>query len=159
MLAKGVILQDKADQFLRVPYPTSMFRRYFREKMLGEWQESWSSTEKGRHTYSILNKIDPTFVSPNVIVTYFISGHGAFPTFLQKIKKREDDNCNCGQRGDPKHYIFSNCPLVPHRFNFDKNKTLRQNMLEVLLKPGNYNRLRENYNKLNELYSFIKYRF
>lgn len=90
-----------------------------------EWQEAWDASMKGRDTYNIIKKVDTGFVSPFRIFTYFVSGHAAFPTYLNKIKKRATDKCDCGETGGIEHYLFSNCPLMPESFVFDRGKTLR----------------------------------
>lgn len=79
--------------------------------------------------------------------------------YLKKIGKRQTDKCDCGQLGDVIHFIFGSCPLMPHRFSFNNALTVRQNLQNILLNDGNYSRLKDNYNKLNELYSFIRYKF
>lgn len=158
-LAKEAIAAGGFDIEVSLPYPVSVFNIYNREKIINDWQTRWQVTDKGRDTYQILNKVDLTFISPNRIFTYFASGHGSFPAYLFKIGKRNTDKCDCGERGSVQHFLFANCPLMPLVFRFDRDRTLRQNFLDVLLNRWNYARLCQIYNRLNELYSFIKYRF
>lgn len=159
LLAKSVIEQGTADIDINWPYPRSLVNKVIKDNIRREWQQRWISSSKGRFTFKILNKVDESLVSPNRILKYFLSNHGAFPSFLHKIKKRPTELCDCGQVGDPVHYLFSRCPLMPSSFNFNRDRTLRQNMTDVLFDSRNYRKLCIIYNKLNSLFSFIKYKF
>lgn len=158
-LAKSVIDDNQYDCIEDVKLPRSILNRYSKEHMKRDWQKDWTSSEKGRYTYGILNKVNCEFISGNRILTYFLSGHGSFPEYLCKIKKRSNIKCDCGEVGSPLHYLFSKCPLMPTGFIFDRDRTLRQNLKSVLFKKSNYKQLSEIYNKLNQLYSFIRYKF
>lgn len=140
-----------------IPFSTSIIKSYFKKKILLDWQHSWTHSNKGRDTYDILNKINPDFIAPSIVIPNYLSGHGSFPTFLYKIKKRPTKLCLCGKDiGSVTHYIFGKCPLLSHHFHFNKEKTLRQNLQKIILSTSNFTKLRDNYNILNKHYSFIK---
>lgn len=157
-LAKSVIIEDNYDIYEDLQYPISVINRYNKMKIVQDWQNDWKRSEKGRDTYMILNKVNTEFLVCNYVVQFFVSGHGSFPTFLHKIGKRRSNKCDCGDLGNVTHYIFSRCPFMPYFFNFDKSRTLRENLRAVLFNPVNHQKLTENYNVLNSLYSFIKYK-
>lgn len=157
-LAKSVLLDNQFDEYIDVLYPVSLVNRHFKNKLLTDWQEYWSTSDKGRDTYEVLNKVDVDFVCTHRLIIYFISGHGSFPSFLYKIGKLNSDRCPCGSRGTPIHYIFGKCKIMPHHFHFDRNLTLRENLQKILFSPTYYRTLADNYNVLNEKFSFIRSR-
>ena len=114
-LAKEVIIH-KYDKILDIKYPKSLLKRFFKNKIQDEWQLSWENSDKGRNTFEIINKVDKNYLCKNQVVTYFLTGHGSFPSFLYKIKKKETDCCTCGKRGNPFHYLFESCTLVGKKF-------------------------------------------
>lgn len=158
-LAKGALARNDVDIIENIGFPVSVVKNYFRKASIEHWQNYWSESTKGRDTYAVLNRVDTDFLCSSQILTYYLSGHGSFPSFLFKIGKRANDKCNCGKTGDVKHYIFGNCVLMKSWFRFNSNLTVRQNFKQVLFDGKNYFKLKENYNILNSLYSFIKYKF
>lgn len=158
-LAKSVILDNIYDGILDIPIPVSYVKRYFKRNIDIIWRNDWEMSLKGRDTFLVLREPDSTFLCYSRVVAYFISSHGAFPSYLYKIGKRSTDKCDCGSVGDVKHYIFGKCSLMPFCFYFVRNRTLTWNMKNVLLSKSNYSKLCVLYNELNKLYSFIKYRF
>lgn len=158
-LAKEAITADSFDCIDKLPLPRSIMNNSCVKLTLRDWQQEWQDSEKGRDTYSIIDKVSLDFLSESKIITYFLSGHGSFPTFLYKIKKRADNLCICGNIGSPMHYLFTKCSIMPYTFKFDRHKTMKWNAKNVLFKRENYINLCKIYNKLNETFSFIKYKF
>lgn len=142
-----------------MPFPLSLIKYYYNKKIIQEWQEHWSHSTLGRDTYSIIKKVDTDFICNNQVSLYFASGHGSFPSYLYKIKKRQNNICICGKEGNVTHYIFGKCTLMRHHFKFDNRYSLRRNLYDIIFDQNNYNKLRDNYNILNRNYSFIKYYF
>lgn len=158
-LAKEAINPQVADRSLTIRYPRSIMNSYCRDQLVKAWQQSWMVSDKGRETHRFVNKVNRDFVCSNRVTTYFLSGHGSFPQYLFKIKRRNTDKCDCGEVGSVTHYLFGRCPEMPHFFTFYRSKSLRENAVRVLLKHDNYQKLCDIYNVLNEKYSFIKYKF
>lgn len=158
-LAKQAIYSEQADITENLPYPLSLLKYYYKNKELKEWQENWNDSPDGRDTYGIIKTVSREYICNSQVVQYFISAHGSFPSYLKKIGRRRDNLCDCGRKGDVVHFIFGNCPLMPHHFKFNSNLTLRRNLVKILFDPDNYKKLASIYNVLNERYSFIKYRF
>lgn len=159
LLAKEAITGDTDVHHESVGFPKSCLKNWMRHKVITDWQSDWQVSDKGRDTYSVINKVDTEYICTDQVIQYFISGHGSFPEFLYDIKKKSSPNCECGNLGSVSHYLFARCPLMPHYFHFDRNRTLRQNLRAVLLDRNNYGKLYDIYNELNSRYSFIKYKF
>lgn len=158
-LAKEAIDPEMADMTLEVPFPISLVRRLCKEGIKKSWQEEWSKSVKGPDTYSVIRKVDEKYLCVSQVIQYYISGHGSFPEYLCKIGKRSNSKCDCGKTGNVLHYLFGRCPFVPYFFFFDNSQSVRYNVRRVLFSKENYRKLCDNYNSLNALYSFIRYRF
>lgn len=158
-LAKAAIADGEDVLKEIIKFPKSCLNNWLKNKVLADWQNDWSVLDKGRDTFSVINKVNNDFICTDQVAQYFISGHGSFPAFLHNIKKRPSPRCDCGDIGTVKHYLFSRCPLMPYFFFFDRTKTLRQNLQRVLLDRNNYDKLYAIYNELNSRFSFIRYKF
>lgn len=155
-LAKTAAMQNKYNEQINLPIPTSIIRDFFNKKSISDWQIEWSTSTKGRQTYQILKQVDPTFICHGTVIPNYLSGHGSFPEFLKKIGKQENDLCLCRKgRETVIHYLIQKCPIIPYHFHFDKHKTLRQNLQKILFSSTNFHKLKENYQTLNKHYSFI----
>lgn len=65
--------------------------------------------------------------------------------------------CNCDYKfGNIFHYIFGTCSIMNHKFKFNRNKTITENLNIVIHEKSNYTKFKENYNVLNNLYYFIR---
>lgn len=158
-LAKQVILAGIYDEEVELPFPPSAVRLHFNRQIHVEWQLEWSNGQTGRKTYAIIKNVRADFVCRGQVLLYFVTGHGSFPAYLFQIGKRTNDLCDCGHRGDVVHYIFGRCRFMNHYFLFNNHYTVRQNLFRILFEPANYRKHCDNYNVLNQMYSFIRYRF
>lgn len=158
-LAKSVITGNIYNEEINLPIPMSYIKNYYTKQSLIDWQSSWSNSEKGRHTYEIIRRVNTDFVCNNQIVQYYASGHWSFPYYLHKIKKRPDSNCICGKEGSVHHYLFGKCCIMKYHFFFDNSRTVRKNTFDTIFNKNNYHKLKSNYNILNKHFSFIRYVF
>lgn len=158
-LAKEAINRENANITENVPFPVTLIKRICKINTVKDWQREWRKSGKGRDTYTVLNRVDENFVCSGQLLQYFITAHGSFPEYLKKIGKRNSDLCDCGYKGNVRHYLFGRCPKMPYFFYFNNSLTVRQNISRVLFCKENYRKLCANYNVLNELYSFIRYKF
>lgn len=158
-LAKSAINENESDLVDIQNFPISLIKKFCREKAILDWQSYWEQSGKGRDTYSVMKRVNTNYICVNQIVQYFITSHGSFPVFLNKIGKRGTPNCDCGKRGNITHYLFGRCPLVHYFFYFDNSASISTNIKRVLFNQDNYRKLCHIYNSLNEHYSFIKYKF
>lgn len=158
-LAKDALSRDDVDVIEDIGFPVSIVKKYYRKKVETMWQTYWTESKKGRDTYAVIKYVDTKFICSTQIQVYYISGHGCFPDFLHKIGKRQNSNCNCGKTGNVVHYIFGRCTLMKYWFRFNPDLTMRQNLRSIILDGNNYSKLKENYNILIAIYSFIKYKY
>lgn len=157
--ARNAILYDCCNKNDLLPFPISFVNAHMRKSIMHEWQQHWSNSYKGRDTYAVFNKVDSDYLCSNEIIQFYITAHGSFPAFLCKIGKRPSSLCDCGVHGDVLHYLYGRCVFMVHHFRFMRDLTVRQNLTQTLLDPNNYHKLKDNYNVLNALYSFIKYKY
>lgn len=158
-LAKSVIQDDVYDKEIEISIPQSYLNLHIKKTLIKEWQSYWNKSTKGRDTFAIIRRVSLDYLCDSQISVYYITAHGSFPSFLHKIGRRENDRCNCGKRGDVRHFLFDKCPLIPYRFSFIRNRSIEWNIRNVVLANSNYDKLRKIYNQLNKYYSFIRYVF
>ncbi|GBL87197.1 hypothetical protein AVEN_270484-1 [Araneus ventricosus] len=83
-----------------------------------EWQEQWDLKVVGRSTYEVLPKVSLKPESFPRELTIFVSGHGPFPLYLKRRARHPEENCACGELGNPLHYA-TDCHLTAS-FHFTK---------------------------------------
>lgn len=91
-------------------------RPLHREQTMSEWQAAWDASDKGRWTHRLIPRIKPWMEREHGGVGYhlsqFLTGHGAFGSYLYRIGKADTPNClTCagGVEESPEHAIFV-CP-------------------------------------------------
>ncbi|GBN84740.1 hypothetical protein AVEN_18301-1 [Araneus ventricosus] len=104
--------------------PISMLRRQITQVLLAQWQDRWSSTDKGRQTAEFfpLVSFEPLLFSARII--QLRTGHGRFPEYFCRFAISDTDACVCGGTGTVRHYLGS-CPLtldLSSRLQFDINR-------------------------------------
>ena len=55
-LTRSALENDEYDEELLITYPISLVKRYFRNKIINDWQIYWQTSEKGRDTYNDIKK-------------------------------------------------------------------------------------------------------
>ncbi|GBN43614.1 hypothetical protein AVEN_255315-1, partial [Araneus ventricosus] len=100
-LAKEAI--TKGDPFF-LPKPLSYLKSGIRSAALSFWQDDWDIGETGRSTHDIVPRVSNKPVGWNREDIMFATGHGPFPSYLHRFNVRAQDNCSCGEKGDPMHY-------------------------------------------------------
>ncbi|GIY00343.1 uncharacterized protein CEXT_145251 [Caerostris extrusa] len=99
------------DSFLEsLPTPKSYIRYHLKKLFEQQWQEEWDTATTGRRTHNFLPKVSHKMAT-NLLITYFVTGHGPFPNYLNRFGITENDLCLCGESGTPDHYLFS-CPMT-----------------------------------------------
>lgn len=83
-------------------------------EMLDSWQTRWSSSSKGRWSYSCMPDIRNRLKLPLALgheITQFLTGHGNFRAKLASFGLQPTTDCSCGNgEEDVKHVIYD-CPL------------------------------------------------
>lgn len=85
-----------------------------REELWREWQHAWDEAEHGRWTHRLIPDVRVWVERPHGEVSYwltqFLTGHGAFGTYLHRIRRVPDEDCEvCGVADSPEHAVFV-CP-------------------------------------------------
>ncbi|GBL75329.1 hypothetical protein AVEN_194540-1 [Araneus ventricosus] len=87
-----------------VELPKPFIKTFLRQKMLATWQMAWDDGGTGRLIHNIIPKVSlqPINWTRNEIL--FFTGHGPFPSFLQRFNLAETSFCSCGGIDTPIHY-------------------------------------------------------
>lgn len=157
-LAK-LAIDDEATSTIVLDFPLSLIETYCKNEMIKKWHDKWNEADVGRDTFLIFFKMNLDFLCTNLVILYYCTGHGSFPKYLFNINKRSTDKYDCGSRGTVVHDLFGKRSLMPFNFRFVRELSLRHNIRQTLFNPKNYHGLKMNYNRLNELYSIIRYTF
>lgn len=78
---------------------------------LNDWQDRWNRAVTGAWTRILIPDltmwIKREFGEPDFYTTQFLTGHGGFATYLKKMDKHPDGNCeNCGTAETAQHLLF-----------------------------------------------------
>ncbi|GIX87617.1 uncharacterized protein CEXT_760061 [Caerostris extrusa] len=118
----GIVGNERADYLAKdatinpntlsesLPTPKSFIKHQLKQLFIQQWQEEWNTANTGRRTHNFIPKVSHN-MSTNLLITYFVTGHGPFPTYLNSFCITDNDTCLCGEPGSPDHYLFS-CPLT-----------------------------------------------
>ena len=88
-------------------YSKSEMKRALRR----EWQLEWSNIQEGRRTYeffpSVGERLRQTHIRPSVGLVHFLTGHGPYGVYLDRIQRVEGPECRlCGTNDTPEHALF-----------------------------------------------------
>jgi RNA binding protein fox-1 len=87
-------------------------RTAYREQSIQQWQEAWDTSSKARWTYRLIPKIKPWLFRTHGEISYhltqFLTGHGAFGSYLHRQKKIDTSLCpTCVNAEEtPEHVVF-----------------------------------------------------
>lgn len=92
-------------------------RKKLKSELISQWQERWSSSERGRTTAAFFPDVKERlragndWVRPDHWVTQVLTGHGAFNEYLAARTLRESAECECaGHRIDGVKHVLCECP-------------------------------------------------
>lgn len=82
-----------------------------RERSLQKWQNRWDTTNNASWTRSLIKQIKPWLDrkhgQTDYFLTQFLTGHGRFASYRNKIGLQTDRNCYyCGLEDTPQHTVF-----------------------------------------------------
>ncbi|GBN17746.1 hypothetical protein AVEN_167370-1 [Araneus ventricosus] len=91
--------------------PRCELKQHLQELFLKKWQNLWDNGNTGRSVHKVLKTVHlkPVFWTREEIL--FVTGHGPFPSFLNRFHLSDSDSYACGEVGDPTHHATS-CPLT-----------------------------------------------
>lgn len=108
--------------------------RQLRNWRVETWQRDWDTTDKGRRAYhffpDIRERLKLTHIQPSQGMVHFLTGHGPYPTHLNRVGLSQTAYCTCGELGSPEHLLF-HCQLqTPHMMTLTPRDTedLRQTL-------------------------------
>ncbi|KAF6207172.1 hypothetical protein GE061_018411 [Apolygus lucorum] len=80
---------------------------------MDEWQRGWSSSTKGRHTFSAWPNVYVRRSQKYIIVDHYVAqfyiGHGDFASKLHGFNLKSSPTCTCGGEETVAH-VFETCP-------------------------------------------------
>ncbi|KAI5731872.1 hypothetical protein M8J77_017721 [Diaphorina citri] len=88
------------------------FKTQLREELMGRWQSKWDQEgAKGQWTKLLIPNIEPWANRTHGEMTYelsqFITGHGNFGFYLNRMKIQESDNCiYCNESDTAEHMVL-----------------------------------------------------
>lgn len=91
--------------------PASFLKKTLKRQTLELWQERWSVSTKGRRTFDFFSSPSTTRLEGNPLISWFLTGHGPFQSYLFRFHLRETELCVCGDAGSPDHYLTA-CPIT-----------------------------------------------
>lgn len=75
------------------------------------WQEQWDASTKGRRVHSFFPNIAERpkmkHADPGNGMVHFLTGHGPYPAYLQRLYPDQGDLCACGQLVTPEHVVLA----------------------------------------------------
>lgn len=106
------IIRERVESLRRNTTDSQVNMEERREETLKNWQKEWrKDTGKASWTMRLIKNVIEwyrcEFKNTSYFFTQFLSGHGAFSTYIKRIKRTEDESClYCGDYvfGRPPHY-------------------------------------------------------
>ncbi|XP_023235501.1 uncharacterized protein LOC111634899 [Centruroides sculpturatus] len=94
--------------------PISGIKKQLRTCTYNEWQDRWSCSSKGRHTFWLLPCVEERMRDLNWIpVDYYFSqlysGHCNSKAYLKKIGRRSNAECDCNGETQDINHLFYTC--------------------------------------------------
>ncbi|XP_035220188.1 uncharacterized protein LOC118193239 [Stegodyphus dumicola] len=96
---------------MNLPLPVSSLKRDTWTALMNQWQMRWDGEVVGRRTFAFIPKVSTALLGSSAYRTWFLTGHGPFPSFLHRFNLRFSNLFPCGSLGDPDHYAF-HCPFT-----------------------------------------------
>lgn len=84
--------------------------------LIGEWQNRWDSAVTGRVTYAFVPDVRwalaETWFNPTHFSAQFLTGHGAFNSYLHRFGISDDASCDCDDSSaEDSTHVLLQCPL------------------------------------------------
>ncbi|XP_023238437.1 uncharacterized protein LOC111637226 [Centruroides sculpturatus] len=114
---KADVLAKVATSLTETTYnkiPVSYIKRLVWQESIEEWQEEWSYSDKGRHTFWLLSNIeerlnDLRWLTSDFITTQLLTNHCNTKEYLKRIGKQQDTQCECGTGEHSLDHIINVC--------------------------------------------------
>ncbi|GBM45739.1 hypothetical protein AVEN_242784-1 [Araneus ventricosus] len=88
----------ETENFSETPFefPKSFIKTFLRQKMLATCQMAWDDGDTGSLIHNIIPKVSLQPINWTRNEVSFFTGHGPFPSFLQRFNLAETSFCSCG---------------------------------------------------------------
>ncbi|GBN36031.1 hypothetical protein AVEN_190139-1 [Araneus ventricosus] len=101
-----------------IEFPKSFIKTFLRQKMLATWQMAWDDGDTGSLIHNVIPKFSLQPINWTRTEVLLFTGHGPFPSFLQRFNLAEIALCSCGGIGTPIHFatvclLTTSCHMTP----------------------------------------------
>lgn len=83
-------------------------KRELKEIINRKRQNEWENSTKSRRLYNFIPILEniPNYFNPKQGLVHFLTGHGPYPTYLERFNLKDDAYCECGELGTPEHIVL-----------------------------------------------------
>lgn len=108
-------------------------RQKITQELIKGWQIRWDKAKVGRTTYSYIPDVQTVkrkkWFRPGKGILEFITHHGNFRTYLQRIGREKNIECECGKGKDTPDHLMWDCDL----YGIERKAFIKQYMkLDVI---------------------------
>lgn len=123
----GIVGNERADELAKmaansdVPLsynlcPISYIKKLAKEHYMQEWNERWVNSDKGiltKELYfpTVYDRNKCKVITPNFVLTQFLTGHGKFGEYLNRFHIKDDATCICGEESQDVKHVLYDCPV------------------------------------------------
>ncbi|GBM65018.1 hypothetical protein AVEN_68942-1 [Araneus ventricosus] len=93
--------------------PRCKLKQYLEELFLKKMQNLWDNGNTGRSVHKLLKTVHLKLVFWTLEEILLVTGHGPFPSFLNRFHLSDSDSCACGEVSDPIHHT-PNDPVLAY---------------------------------------------
>lgn len=96
--------------------PVSHVKLIMKEDIIQKWNEQWRNNDKGvltKELYfpTVFDRLKCKLLTPNFVLTQFLTGHGGFTEYLHRFHLKPSPECICGEDTQNVTHILFDCPL------------------------------------------------
>lgn len=127
---------------LQVSSQSGLVNENVRTSCITEWQTRWSTSTKGRWTFTLIPNVDDWCNRKhgflNFYLTQFLSGHGCFRSYLHRFGHENSPHCPyCVVSVEDPEHVFFVCPRFDlQRTNLEQHigsRVNKQNIVPLML--------------------------
>lgn len=103
------------ETLLKVPSEEDIRHRHGLWNALGvealqKWKNDWERCQTGAWTRKLIKEPGKVAIEPCFWLGQALSGHGAYGSYLFKMKRRNTPECLCGVEEQTPEHVFEYCP-------------------------------------------------
>ncbi|XP_067132763.1 uncharacterized protein [Centruroides vittatus] len=94
--------------------PSTHIKGLLRQYTIEEWQDRWTYSNKGRHTYWLLPNVEErikelSWLPIDYVRTQLYSNHCNTKEYLQRVGQDRDTQCDCGETTESLEHLVDSC--------------------------------------------------